>query len=759
MNTSLIPPSISPVEAWQMVSEQLALQMNPTAFDSYIRDAVALDFSGDVFTLALPTPEARDWAQSRLTRTIENHLAPLIGCPVRVAFCCQQRQPEATIAPPEPPEALYAPPSLDMEETDEIESSPSEDEATGAGDDDDCQTLVFDEVADTLEAALLRPGRIIAFPRYELRHLPLVGPEFFFLRIAFLQERYLNTPAGDRTQPFETYVESLLRWANVGRATLHRFKKGDPVRGVSPAAGWFGIEQLPSPPRSADSPQQPPCRYRIQQGIPLTPMDADRLYELLIAAGIQTDPLQALQDLHSRPIHEILQFPPPAPTPEQKKRTPTFTTVAGVVQSALGRRKIEPDLRPRLQEWVNKLSDHITMPNQTVHVSWYFLQEWLPLLGHDAAALILYTRSQGYYNPQTHELRDEIPVNGGYGELASIIGLKRSRTISDWLQNIFDRQPNPDPGESDKWQREQQRREEMRALVRHFIRLVDGTRRKMPEGHYAFNLHVKITADPLTPADQWLATWVYRILQDCEDAGVLEHFHAWVTSPVIAELAQKYENSAELASDLCDQNDGWGILGIAKMTAGESGRLQNAGWGILGNVLNDGAGILGGVKMTAGELFKGLFKLSTYWDSILLKKTTTQTNANSDAKAVVVEPWNLRSLLIHNGGMNALREQILKQETSPQPFLSWICYAYSLKGRGVEDPVGWALSRLKEQPHAYAEGVFARLAHKPTAEFARLLRAQIETGAAPMDEDWRAAFGDVPVKRLKALAETLGLEG
>lgn len=751
MNTSLSTPSISPRDAWQMVSEQLALQMNPSAFDSYIREAVALDLSGEVFTLAMPTPEARDWAESRLTRTIENQLAPLVGCPVRVAFRCQQAQPQPVLPPVIEPEEPEEPPAWETAPTE------AEEAALCLEQDELCKKMVMDEIADTVEAALLRPGRIIAFPRYELRHLPLVGPEFFFLRIAFLQERFLNTSPEDRTQPFESYVESLLRWANVGRATLHRFKKGDPARGVPPAAGWFGIEQLPSPPRSADSPQQPPCRYRLQQGIPLTPMDADRLYDLLLDAGIQADPLQALQDLHSRPVHEILQFPPPAPTPEQKKRTPSFTSVSGVVQSALGRRRIEPDLRPKLQEWINKLSDHITMPNQTVHLSWYFLQEWLPVLGHDAAALILYTRSQGYYNPQTHELRDEISVPGGYGELASIIGLKRSRTIADWLPNLFDRSANRDPGESDKWQREQQRQQEKQALMNCFIQVVEESRRKMPEGHYAFDLHLEITADPLTPADQCLTAWVYRALLACEDEGVLPHFHAWVTSPVIAELAQKYANSGELASELSYQNDGWGILGIGKMTARESCMPQNAGWGILGRVLNDGAGILGWFKMTARELFKGLLKLSTYWDSILINKTTTQADAN--AKAVVVEPWDLRLLFMRNGGMNAFREQILKQETSPQPFLSWIYYAYSLKGRGVEDPVGWALSRLKEQPHTCAEGVFARLVQRPREDITRLLRAQIETGASPLDEDWRAAFGDVPLKRLKALAETLGLAG
>jgi hypothetical protein len=76
---------------------------------------------------------------------------------------------------------------------------------------DDTQRLILETVSDSIESALVRPGRIIAFPRYELRFIPLVGPENFFLRLAFLQERFFHTRDDSRDQPFETSVEALLR--------------------------------------------------------------------------------------------------------------------------------------------------------------------------------------------------------------------------------------------------------------------------------------------------------------------------------------------------------------------------------------------------------------------------------------------------------------------------------------------------------------------------------------------------------------------
>ncbi len=499
-----------------MVTDQLRFQMDKKAFDAYIRDTRLLRFESEVLHIASPSAYARDWAASRLSSTVQGLIAPLIGRPVKVRFVFQDgsealpgtnNAPSAPSVHPEPPQrpdqaashpgqtsqiAKSAAPRAyptEQEKNSEFrieqetpaqnhvglipktasfvqefvhrqENSGSEAAvklANEAVEDEPCQVVVLEPVASTIEAALQQPGKIVAFPRYELRHIPMVGPEAFFLRLAFLQERFLNTHSDGRARPFETTVESLLRWANVGRATLHRFKKGDLARGQQPSAGWFGIEQMPSAPRSGNSQQQPPCRYRIQQGIPLTPMDADRLRELLVDAGIQRDPLAALQSVCSKPIQDILVYPPPAPSEAQKKRAPVFTTVASVVQASLEGQRIEPELRPRIQEWACRLADHVTLPQQMVFVSWYFLQHWLPILGHDAAALVLAARAQGYYNPQEQELRDEFWVHGGYRELAQGIGLKRDRTIGDWLPNLFERQEKASAGtaETEKWQHEQ----------------------------------------------------------------------------------------------------------------------------------------------------------------------------------------------------------------------------------------------------------------------------------------------------------------
>lgn len=761
-------------EAWQNVIWQLRAQVDQQSFTAYIRDTRVVRLQGDTLYVATATAYARDWCASRLTSIVKRQIAPLIGRPVEVEFVFgagvgQGSTPAQQAETPAPVvvEPVTAQPEPQAEEPALL--------IENEGDAESCETILFEDAADSIEAAFLQPGRIVAFPRYELRFIPLVGPENFFLRIAFLQERFFHTSEDGRGKAFETSVESLLRWANVGRATLHRFKKGDPARGQPSAAGWFGIEQLPSAPRTAASQQQPPCRYRMQMGIPLTPMDADRLAGALHEAGIRTDPIKALQTMCALPLNEIIVFPSPTPTEEQKGRAPGFVTVTQVVQNALGKPPLSID-RAALAEWTAKLSDHITMPHQMVHVSWYFLREWLPLLGHDAAALVLTTRAQGYYNPQTHELRDEVRIGGGYAELARVIGLKRDRTIGDWLPNIFEStrrtpkladitEPEAQPSAAEKWQREQQRQVETQARIGQFLQVTPGSRAKMPEGHYAFTLRVEIKNDPLTPFDRAARAWVQKTLAACADEGVLEHFLAWTKSDALRLLANN-DGAGTLGEPV--NNDVWGILGAAseayrvritsKMTAGESDPLDDDGWGILEGIFNDGAGILAAVQMTARELFKRLLRLNTFFESVpIQKETTPQAGSGSNGGVVVTSHWDLETICKRNGGMNRFREQIISAETSPVPFLSWLLYAYSFKGRGIQDPIGWALTRLKEQPGTPAEGVYAKLATLPPAELAKMLQRHTEVGMVTGNGDWATAFRDTPLPRLRQLAEVLGV--
>ncbi len=81
----------------------------------------------------------------------------------------------------------------------------------------------------------------------------------------------------------------------------------------------------------------------------------------------------------------------------------------------------------------------VVQPERGMFLTLYFFNNWLPLLGHSAATVILAARSMCYWNPLTGELRNTIETE--MGELARRAAVS-VRTVKDVLnaplvQNFF----------------------------------------------------------------------------------------------------------------------------------------------------------------------------------------------------------------------------------------------------------------------------------------------------------------------------------
>jgi len=81
----------------------------------------------------------------------------------------------------------------------------------------------------------------------------------------------------------------------------------------------------------------------------------------------------------------------------------------------------------------------VVQPERGMFLTLYFFNNWLPLLGHSAATVILAARSMCYWNPLTGELRNTIETE--MGELAHRAAVS-VRTVKDVLntslvQNFF----------------------------------------------------------------------------------------------------------------------------------------------------------------------------------------------------------------------------------------------------------------------------------------------------------------------------------
>ncbi len=115
----------------------------------------------------------------------------------------------------------------------------------------------------------------------------------------------------------------------------------------------------------------------------------------------------------------------------------------------------------------------IIQPERGMFLTMYFFNQWLPLLGHSAATIILAARSLCYWNPMTGELRNTIETE--MGELAQRAAVS-VRTVKDVLSTEL--------------------------VQRYFMRYK--VRRMMtPNGVRTAGIVLQVRMDdPLTPADQ-----------------------------------------------------------------------------------------------------------------------------------------------------------------------------------------------------------------------------------------------------------------
>jgi len=99
----------------------------------------------------------------------------------------------------------------------------------------------------------------------------------------------------------------------------------------------------------------------------------------------------------------------------------------------------EPDKQPppltknrkvMLQRAYGSERARVIQPERGMFVTLYFFDNWLPLIGHSAVAIILAARTMCYWNPMTGELRNEVETE--MGELARRAAVS-VRTVKDVL--------------------------------------------------------------------------------------------------------------------------------------------------------------------------------------------------------------------------------------------------------------------------------------------------------------------------------------
>ena len=149
------------------------------------------------------------------------------------------------------------------------------------------------------------------------------------------------------------------------------------------------------------------------------------------------------------------------------------------------------------------------------------------------------------------------------------------------------------------------------------------------------------------------------------------------------------------------------------------------------------------------------------------KNTSTTQHAQSAKAAEAVAPdfWELELLLQQNDVHPKVQKELLEVQASVHAFVSWVLYVASPGSGNLSDPLGYAISRLREHPLREARGVFRQFADLPPSELLMLidttptrayeLPTKIEH---PLAHAWKKAMGSNN-PRLLVVREILFGEG
>ena len=688
----------TPQKIWDWILSNLQQEMSRAWFETWVKPAVPLTFADGVFTLGCHNQYTIDWLNSRLKATIERQLSGMFGQPVELAI------------------ELLTPAQAE----DEYQADNPEPEATSIA-----SNGTFEPVYASLRDALLQPERVVKMPVYFLRWLPYVGARTIFEVVGLWQEYYLSSRGKQPTggEKVATRIENVCRWAGVSRAQLFRdFAPGSSLN-------WFvgKIETDHERDRKTGRSKKSANKYALY-GIPLTPGDAEDLAAYLRAKDIQRDPANALREAIAAQPNEILRYPFRAPPENMRDLIPRRITVQDLVKSLVGRR-LESDLA----DLTDQLSDRLLAPGDFILLSWYFVQNWLPLLGHDAAMLIALLRNQCFFNDETGEIRDTVWIHGGLSTLAARLGIENPRQVALWFPAALERGSHKDTITQATAQ-ENARRQRLQERIAAFVQRSDY---RSNGGTYDWCFQVQ-RMDPLTPEDEQVKQATFNLLLSADDANVLHELYRL--------LDQQSNDCFETLKE-----EGMIVLRLSKTANDCSETLKM--------VLNDWFET---VKTLPNDCFETLLKiLKSFKDSQIQKETSPNQDSYPFAdhpKGQVGEGdgqenvWRFDDLLSRVNSRN--RSALIAQEKSPKAFVTWILYGVA--NASVQNPLSLAVARLCDQPGVSAGGIFDRLAAHSPAVLARKYRESL-TWQGNTDPDWKLAFKGVDRDRLALLPDLLNL--
>ncbi len=278
---------------------------------------------------------------------------------------------------------------------------------------------------------IVQPDQVIVVPGYFVRYIPLLGLELAWLYIGFRQAAY---EAGAARQPGKKFGAPSKKVAHFSGMSLRTFWRWAAKPETWKRLRWL-VKQVDSAPRWSQGkdgrPHQSARYYRVAMSLPLTPFDERSLRAWLYRQLAQgKTPVAVIQSALETPVDELIPWPENVNADDEIMDEPH--SVQDVLQAVCG--SIPESQRAQFQELADKLAQHLMPSKDLIFLTHYFVSHWLPRLGPGPGWFVTLMRDRGYINQRTGELRDEILVSEGYAEVARWLGLKRVKTVWEWLR-------------------------------------------------------------------------------------------------------------------------------------------------------------------------------------------------------------------------------------------------------------------------------------------------------------------------------------
>ncbi len=694
--------TLTPEQAWRIALDQVRLDMPTAAFETWVSSTRFVTFHEGAFTIGTSNAYGRDWLASRLTGTVNRLLTGILDQPVEVQFTVMEEMPE------NPEEGCLLNEVVQVpEQNPKVLSLQAEYQS------------VYDEI--------VHPDQVIVVPGYFLRYIPLLGPELAWLYVGFRQAAY---EAGVSCKPEKKFNAPSKKVAHYAGMSLRAF-----WRWVARPDTWNRLRGLVT---QADSPahwsqgkdgrpHQSARTYRVAMTLPLTPFDEHSLRAWLYRQLAQgTPPLAVLEKALETPPAEQISWPEPMAFADAITAEPH--SVQEVIAAVCG--SVPDSQRSQFQELSDRLAQYLIPSNDLVFMTHYFVTHWVPKLGPGSGWLVTLLRDRGYINPRTSEIRDEVILPGGYAEAANRLGIKRVKTIWEWLKSC---------------------------AAANFVHEIGRETGSWEDAPRRFKICL---GEPLTDADQKQASQTMRS-QVIGANGT--HSEAGEGIPIGASGIHSGGNG--MHSEAGDVS----LVGTTGIYNGANGthRPGANGTPIGGNGTPIGANDTHNHGASGTLDWRKWHSLNSLTPGFKHPNNTSTTSSASNLfdsedpndriiKAVVAGEWKLSALLSHNRINLKNQELLLGKGVTAQTFISWLLYAASQGGSSIRDPAGHAVSRLTQDPVRGAGGAYDRLAALPAHELANLMIREI-SGENPWKTDWRTVMEGASRTRLRALADQLGI--